>query len=70
MKDIRHLSLIKGSGRYVIRYSVGQETEVIDALAVMAADTSHDFDWFDAAILSYQMGRRLEMDLDQLVKGA
>ncbi len=68
MNGIRHLSLVKGPRRYVIRYSAGQETEVIDALATMAADTSHDFDWFDAAVLSYQMGRRLEMELDQLLQ--
>jgi hypothetical protein len=32
----------------------------------MAADESSRFDWFDAAVLSYQMGRRLETELDQI----
>ena len=36
------------------------------ALASLASDPASDFDWFDAAVLSYQLGRRLEMELDQL----
>ena len=66
MNDIRHLSLVKGEDRFVIRYAAGLETDVIDALASLASDPASDFDWFDAAVLSYQMGRRLEMELDQL----
>jgi hypothetical protein len=37
---------------------------VIDAFAALAADPDSDFDWFDAAVLSYQMGRRLETRLE------
>ncbi len=66
MNDRRQLSLVKGEHRFVIRYAVGLETDVIDALASLASDPASDFDWFDAAVLSYQMGRRLEMELDQL----
>ena len=66
MNEIRHLSLVKGQQRYVIRYGAGHEADVIDALASLASDSASDFDWFDAAVLSYQMGRRLEMELDQL----
>ena len=68
MNAIRHLSLVKGHHRYVIRYSSGRETDVIDALASLASDRATEFDWFDAAVLSYQMGRRLEMELDQLAQ--
>jgi hypothetical protein len=42
------------------------EADVIGAFAGLASDGSNDFDWFDAAVLSYQMGRRLEMELDEL----
>ncbi len=66
MNVIRHLSLVKGHHRYVIRYTGGREADVIDALASLASDPESEFDWFDAAVLSYQMGRRLEMELDQL----
>ena len=68
MKVIRQLSLVKGPDRYVFRYQAGQEAEVIDAFASLASDQGSQFDWFDAAVLSYQMGRRLERELDQIAK--
>ena len=66
MSVIRQLSLVKGDERFVFRYQAGQEAEVIDAFASMASEQASDFDWFDAAVLSYQMGRRLETELDQI----
>ena len=66
MNEIRQLSLVKGEERFVFRYQSGQEGEVIDAFAEMATDQTSAFDWFDAAVLSYQMGRRLETELDQI----
>ena len=64
--DIRQLSLVKGEHRFVIRYAVGLEADVVDALHSLASDPASDFDWFDAAVVSYQMGRRLEVELNQL----
>ena len=61
------MSLVKGSERFVFRYEAGREAEVIDSFSEMANDRNCPFDWFDAAVLSYQMGRRLEMELDQIV---
>ena len=66
MSVIRQLSLVKGEERFIFRYQTGQEAEVIDAFASMASDRESQFDWFDAAVLSYQMGRRLETELDQI----
>ena len=66
MNVIRQLSLVKGDERFVFRYQNGQEAEIIDAFATLAADRASRFDWFDAAVLSYQMGRRLEKELDQI----
>lgn len=66
MSDTRQLSLVKGDERFVFRYSSGTEAQVIDAFATMASDRSSKFDWFDAAVLSYQMGRRLEKELDEV----
>jgi hypothetical protein len=64
MNVIRQLSLVKGRDRYVFRYQAGREADIIAAFASMASDPSTPFDWFDAAVLSYQMGRRLEMELE------
>ena len=68
MKGMRQLSLVKGSERFVFRYLGGDEAKVIDAFATLASDCSTRFDWFDAAVLSYQMGRRLETELDEVAK--
>lgn len=65
MNHVRQLSLVKGDHRYVFRYKAGREADIISAFAEMAADGEQEFDWFDAAVLSYQMGRRLEMDLEE-----
>lgn len=66
MDCVRQLSLVKGEHRYVFRYPAGREADIITVFAQMASDAEQDFDWFDAAVLSYQMGRRLEMELEQV----
>ncbi len=66
MNAVKQLSLDKGGHRYVFRYRPGGEADVIGAFASLASDGSTEFDWFDAAVLSYQMGRRLELELDEL----
>lgn len=63
----KQLSLVKGRHRYVFRYETGRESEVIDAFANLASEGNSDFDWFDAAVMSYQMGRRIDQELDNLV---
>lgn len=68
MNVIRQLSLVKGSQRFIFRYPAGREVEVVDAFTRLAGSRESDFDWFDAAVLSYQMGRRLETELDQVVQ--
>ncbi|MBI4579497.1 MAG: hypothetical protein HY718_07340 [Planctomycetes bacterium] len=67
MSLVRQLSLVKGGHRYLFRYQAGREADIITAFAEMASRADTGFDWFDAAVLSYQMGRRLEMDLEEVV---
>ena len=69
MSAIRELYLVKGSERFVFRYPPGREADVIDILASMAQDPKSTFDWFDAAVLSYQLGRRLEKELEPVNQG-
>jgi len=61
----RQLSLVKGGHRFIFRYRTGCEADVIGAFADLAGSDDTGFDWFDAAVLSYQMGRRLEFSLDE-----
>ena len=65
MDSLRQLSLDKGGHRYVFRYRPGCEADVIGAFANLAGDDDTDFDWFDAAVLSYQMVRRIVLELDE-----
>jgi len=61
---LRQLSMVKGEHRYVFRYSRGREAQVINAFVKMADDNRTEFDWFDAAVLSYQMGKQMEQELE------
>ena len=70
MRAVRQLALVKGEHRFVFRYAPGREADVIAGFADMASESDVDFDWFDAAVLSYQMGRRLEVELEGLVQEA
>jgi hypothetical protein len=55
---IREVSLCKGHRHYVFRYESGREEQIIKVFAEMAADPKEAFDWIDASVLAYQMGRR------------
>lgn len=62
-KPCRQIALAKGSQRFVFRYASGQESSVLDAFRQLASDPDSGFDWFDAAVLSFKMARRLESQL-------
>ena len=56
----RCLSLAKGEQRFVFWYHQGREAELMAALLQMADNDETEFDWFDAAVLSFRMGRQTE----------
>ena len=49
--------LVKGKHRYLFRYQEGAELAALDAFVALAANAQSDFDWFDAAVLSYQVSK-------------
>jgi len=63
------LVLIKKDQRWVFRYRPGDETEVLRWLAETARDPDCDFDWFDAAVLSHQMGENMQQKLKDMMPG-
>ncbi len=64
MKSVqRCLSMVKGDHRYVFRYAEGHEAELLSTFVALANDPESEFDWFDAAVLSYQMGQQLSQVL-------
>lgn len=57
------ISLVKSGHTFCFRYEVGEEETVLDALAEMAKRRELPFDWFDAAVLSHQLGQHLSKEL-------
>ncbi len=66
MQQYKHISLVKKNDTYIFRYKSGMESQVIDEFAKLTDNTESDFDWFDAAILSYQIGKRMNLVRDHL----
>ncbi len=62
----RQLVLTKQGKRYIFRYSIGEEASFLKGLEAMARSGQSDITWFDAAVLSHQMGQRLSQDLSEL----
>ncbi len=66
--DARQLVLVKKNQRWVFRYMAGEETVVLHWLAQTARDERADFDWFDAAVLSHQMGDQMGAQLKAMME--
>jgi hypothetical protein len=61
--ETKTLSLVKGQHRFAFKYEVGRESLVLDALVEMVRRHEVPFDWFDAAVLSHQLGQHLAKEL-------
>jgi hypothetical protein len=66
-KKQRQLVLNKGAEKFIFRYEDGREDELLDALIEQAKDERTDFDWFDAAVLSFKLTQMLIGQADQLL---
>jgi len=55
----RQLVLNKGTEKYIFRYDDGMEDRLLDAMVEQARDKRTDFDWFDAAVLSFKLTQSL-----------
>ncbi len=64
----RVLTMVKGRHRYVFQYAEGSEAELLGALVSLANEPESGFDWFDAAVLSYQMGQQLARECDPVAQ--
>ena len=61
--EMKTLSLVKAGEHFCFRYQVGDEARVLDALVDMVNRRELGFDWFDAAVLSHQLGQHLAKEL-------
>lgn len=64
----RQLVLMKHGRRYIFRYAPGEEVKLLDELVCLAGDPTSELDWFDAAVLSHQMGQRFGHVFENLLK--
>ncbi len=58
-KTQRQLILNKGREQFIFRYEEGREDELLDVLIDQARDARTEFDWFDAAVLSFKLTQSL-----------
>ena len=61
----RQLVLNKGAEKFIFRYENGSEDELLDALIDQAKDDRTNFDWFDAAVLSFKLTQLLVGQADE-----
>jgi len=67
-KAIRQLALNKGTEKFIFRYESGDEDRLLDALIEQAKDKRTDFDWVDAAVLSFKLTQSLIGQADELLR--
>ena len=67
MKQNRQLVLRKGKQKFIFRYDSGCEDALLDALIAQAKDSRTDFDWFDAAVLSFKLTQLLIGQADKIL---
>jgi hypothetical protein len=63
------VSLAKGRHRWVFSYRRGEEAGVLSAASDLAAREGVPFDWFDAALVSHQVARRLRAGIERSDEG-
>jgi hypothetical protein len=68
VKRQRQLTLNKGHEKFIFRYDVGHEDELIDAMIDQAKEAATNFDWFDAAVLSFKLTQSLICQADELLQ--
>lgn len=68
MAETKTLSLIKGCHHFCFKYEVGEEAKVLDIIIEMVHRRDLDFDWFDAAIISQQLGQHMLKQLKNFTK--
>ena len=63
----KQLVLNKGSEKFIFRYDIGSEGQLLDAFVASAANPQTNFDWFDAAVLSFKLTQSLIGEADNIL---
>ena len=59
-------ALNKNGKRYVFHCAPGHEAQTLNEIAEMVTRSDTDLTWFDAAVLSHQLGERMSKRLSDL----
>jgi hypothetical protein len=62
---MRTLSLVKGERTFCFQYEEGEEAELLKSLIELVHRRDVSFDWFDAAVISHQLGQQLADELKE-----
>ena len=65
---IQQLVLNKGTEKFIFRYEKGSEDKLLDAMIEQAKDNRTNFDWFDAAVLSFKLTQSLITQADRILQ--
>ena len=66
-KPVKQLVLNKSGEKFIFRYEQGNENELLNAFVDQANDVRTNFDWFDAAVLSFKLTHQLIGQADSLL---
>ena len=66
-KTKRQLVLNKGAEKFIFRYESGCEDKLLEGFIEQAKDRRTNFDWFDAAVLSFKLTQSLIGQADELL---
>ena len=59
-------ALVKNGKRHVFDCAPGHEAQTLNEIAEMVTRNDSDLTWFDAAVLSHQLGERMSKRLNDL----
>lgn len=63
----RVLTIQKEGEQFIFRYLPGNEEYLLDSFVDLANDQERNFDWFDAAVLSFQLSKNLVEEADKIL---
>ena len=66
-REKKQLILKKGKQKFIYRYTCGSEDKLLDVFIEQARSGKIDFDWFDAAVLSFKLTQSLICQADELI---
>ena len=66
-RQARQIRLSKNGHEFRMSYQQGDEAAVLEALVDLVRRRDLPFDWFDAAVMSHQLGEHLAKELQTLM---